>query len=65
MRFSTALELMIYGMFVSREAWDNAEFYTYLDKETKSFMLHKDDEPTEIIYFTADDLLTTDWYIVC
>lgn len=73
MTFSTALELIKYGIMVSREAWDNAEFYLFMDlsfryeKNKPPILMHKDDDECTIEPYTPcmKDLLAEDWYIVC
>lgn len=65
MTFSTALELLKYGLMVSREAWDNAEFYLYYDKEEDLIYLHKDDEEAcPMTLLNICDILAHDWYLV-
>lgn len=69
MTFSTALDLIKCGVMVSREAWDNAEFYIYLYKgfDTPILIMHTDDENCPKKYYrpSIEDLLSEDWYIVC
>lgn len=73
MTFSTALELVKYGIMVSREAWDNPEFYLYMYKsimyDYNIILLHTDNVNEELSVKpykpTMLDLLANDWYIVC
>lgn len=73
MTFSTALELVKYGIMVSREAWDNPEFYLYMYKskmyDYSIILLHTDNVNEELSVKpykpTMLDLLSNDWYIVC
>ena len=73
MTFSTALELIKYGIMVSREAWDNPEFYLFRDmsfryeKNKSPILMHKDDDKCTVETYTPciEDLLAEDWYIVC
>lgn len=73
MTFSTALELIKNGIMVSREAWDNSEFYLFMDlsfryeKNKPPILMHKDDYECPVEPYTPDikDILAEDWYIVC
>lgn len=73
MTFSTALELIKYGIMLSREAWDNSEFYLFMDlsfryeKNKTPILMHKDDDKCTVEPYTPDmkDILAEDWYIVC
>ena len=68
MTFSTALELIKWGLYVSREAWDNSEFYLFMDDGVQSDLdiyIHRDDDLCSIPYTpNTVDILANDWYIV-